>query len=129
MFKEQQSPASVVVVSRPGVMQRALLTSLAVFPWINVIGCAGDGLNALSRIAACQPDLVVIDANLLDHEVEALLAAIKTVQHPPRCLVLRYTCKDIGRLLAAGANACILHECSTQEFADILLKVAQIQRN
>ena len=77
-----------VIVSRPGIMQQSLRASLAACRGINVVATSGDGLTALRQVALHHPDMLVIDSNLLDEEVEALLAAAKT-EHPTiRCLVL-----------------------------------------
>ena len=50
--------------------------------------------------------MLVIDSNLLDEEVEALLAAVKT-EHPAiRCLVLTpFQLSSVPQLMAWGADA------------------------
>ena len=84
----QNNPrVSVAVVSRPGIMQQSLRASLAACRGIGG-SHFGDGLTALRRLAGSVTGMLVIDSNLLDEEVEALLAAAK-VRHPGiRCLVL-----------------------------------------
>ena len=77
-----------VIVSRPGIMQQSLRASLAACRGIVVVATSGDGLTALRQVALHHPDMLVIDSNLLDEEVEALLAAAKTEHSTIRCLVL-----------------------------------------
>lgn len=91
-------------------MRQSLQTSLAMYAWITVVAACGDGLTALSQVAHHQPRLVIIDSNLLDEEVKALLAAVKAVQPTTRCLVLLQSTHREQAILAAGADAVILRE-------------------
>lgn len=116
---------TTIVVSRPGVMQQALRVSLSVCPPIVVIASAGDGLTALQQIAAHHPDLVVIDANLLPDESEALLTAIKAEPTPPRCLVFVQSILHETLLLAAGADAVMRRDESAQELQATLARLTQ----
>ena len=68
-----------VLVSRPGIMQQSLRSSLAACRGIVVIGSFGDGLTASSQVAKLRRGLLVIDVNLLDEEVEASIAVVKVV--------------------------------------------------
>ena len=122
---ENSRPISTLLVSRPGIMQQSLRSALAACPQIAVVATAGDGLSAVQQIAPRQPRLLVIDSNLLDEEIAALLSAAKT-QHPPvHCLVFVKSTHEERHLLAAGADACAHREWSTQEFHAALNQVAQ----
>lgn len=120
---------SIVVVSRPGIMRQALLTLLAGLHCATVVGFCGDGLNALELVAKYQPACVVIDANLLDEEVEALLAALKNRRPATVCLVLRYSDQRKQHLLGAGADVIVLHDCSLQQLEDALQPTLQLYTN
>ena len=63
-------------------MQQSLRAALAAVPSVTVVASLGDGLTALNYVAAHPPALLVIDSNLLDGEVEALLAANGTLASP-----------------------------------------------
>ena len=80
-----------VVASRPGVMQASLRAALTSLSWVEVVGSAGDGLSALNLVRERQPDLLVIDCNLLEDEVCALLRQVKEEWPHVRCLVLTRT--------------------------------------
>jgi hypothetical protein len=54
--------------------------------------------------------LVIIDANLLDEEVRALLTAIKTKEPTTRCLVLAQSIHREEAILASGADVVIPRE-------------------
>jgi DNA-binding NarL/FixJ family response regulator len=115
-------PLETAIVSRPGMMQQSLRASLAAIPGIMVVASLGDGLTALNRVAERPPVLLVIDSNLLDEEVEALLTAIKTRQLPTRCLVLTRSNHRDAQMLALGADAVIPHGVSQKELSAILAR-------
>ena len=106
-------------------MQQSLRTSLAACPWIVVVASFGDGLTALNHLAQSHPNIVVIDSNLLDEEVDALLGAVKTSQPAIRCLVLVRSGLRHEQVLIHGADAAIARNGSAQELQDALLRLVQ----
>ena len=98
---------STALVSRPGIMQQSLRASLAACPGIELVGAYGDGLTALNHVAESAPALLVIDCNLLDEEVAALVAAVKARQATTRCLVFTRSVQREPWAWAAGADAVI----------------------
>ena len=104
-----------VVVSRPGIMQQSLRSSLTACHGVAVIASFGDGLTALSQVAKLRPGLLVIDSNLLDEEVEALIAAVKAEQPAVRCVVFVRSSQHRARMLASGADAVALRHGSPQQ--------------
>lgn len=98
-------------------MQQSLRAALAAVPSVTVVASLGDGLTALNYVAAHPPALLVIDSNLLEGEVEALLAAIKARQLHTRCLVLTRSTLHSEHVLASGADAVITHDSPQKELA------------
>jgi DNA-binding NarL/FixJ family response regulator len=115
----------VAVVSRPGIMQQSLRASLAACPGIAVVASFGDGLTALNRLAGLQDGILVIDSNLLDEEVDALLGAVKVRQPGIRCLVVAQSRLRHQQLLVDGADAVILRNDSAQELQAVLSRLVQ----
>ena len=105
-------------------MQQSLRTSLAACPWIAVVASFGDGLSALNHLAQFHPGILVIDSNLLDEEVDALLAAVKTKQPATRCLVLVRSSSRNAQVLIHGAYAAISRNGSAQELQEALFRLA-----
>ncbi len=120
-------PLPTVMVSRPGIMQQSLRASLAACLGVGVVASCGDGLTALNTVAAHRPALLVIDCNLLDEEVEALLAAVKVRHSSTRCLVLIRSSQRESWAWASGADAVLPHSGSMQELIDILTRVKENQ--
>lgn len=120
---QNQLVISTVVASRPGVMQQSLRASLAAYSWLSVVASAGDGLTALNQTVQHRPGLLVIDSNLLDEEVEALLAGVKAKVPATRCLVCLRSSRRAKLLLAAGAAGVILRDSSAQQWQAILRRL------
>ena len=114
-----------IVVSRPGIMQQSLRASLTACPSIAVVASFGDGLTTLNQLARLHPGLLVIDSNLLEEEVDALLAAVKARQPDIRCLVLVQTNVRHDQLMAKGADVAILRNGSAHDLQDALSRLAQ----
>jgi len=114
-----------VVVSRPGIMRQSLQTSLAVHPGIVVVAVCGDGLTSLSQLAQKQPRLLIIDSNLLDEEVEALIGTVKIRWPAIHCLVLLQSRHRERATLAAGADAVIQRDKWGHHSSAMLLQFTQ----
>jgi DNA-binding NarL/FixJ family response regulator len=124
-MRDNKEPERVntIVVSRPGVMRQALQTALAAYAWLDITATVGDGLTALNNAFTRRPDLLIIDSNLLDEEVEALLVAIKAKMPQTRCLVFIQSNQRAGKVQALGADGVFLRGNSTQELQAALLQL------
>ncbi len=111
-----------VIVSRPGIMQQSLRASLAACPGVELVGAYGDGLTALNAVAEHAPALLVIDCNLLDEEVEALLAAVKLRYASTQCIVLTRSAQRTAWARASGADAVVPHDGSMHELMAVLAR-------
>lgn len=120
-----QQTIPTIVVSRPGVMQQALRTSLSLYPGIVILSSAGDALNALHQVEAHHPTLVVIDTNLLNDEIEALLTSLKATPSPPRCLVFVTSSFHTNTMLQAGADAVLPRDSSAEQLHTTLEQVTK----
>jgi DNA-binding NarL/FixJ family response regulator len=124
-----QHPVPTIIVSRPGIMQQSLRSSLGSCDRIAVIASSGDGLTALCQVRKHRPGMLVIDSNLLDEEVEALISATKTEQPAIRCLVFVRSSQHETRVLAAGADAVSPRSASSEELQVVLLRLANEARD
>jgi DNA-binding NarL/FixJ family response regulator len=119
-------PVPTIVVSRPGIMQQSLRSWLASCRGIVVVASSGDGLTALRQVARHRPGMLVIDSNLLDEEVEALVAAAKA-EHPAlRCLVLLRANQHETQITAWGADAVARRDESAQQLQAALAKLGHV---
>jgi DNA-binding NarL/FixJ family response regulator len=125
---ESNRPIPAVIVSRPGIMQQSLRSSLAACPVIVVVASFGDGLTTLNHLTQFNPGILIVDSNLLDEEIDALIAAVKVNQPTIRCLVFLKSTQQEMRMLAAGADAVTLRDVSTPQLQAILARLAQAAR-
>jgi DNA-binding NarL/FixJ family response regulator len=125
--QNHQPPRQVVtvLVSRPGVMRQSLRVRLTANPNIWLAASAGDSLTALKLVVQHQPGLLVIDSNLLDEEVDGLLAEIRAKAPATRCLVCVNTHWRMAELTAAGADAIILRHSAGEQWQETLLRLTQ----
>jgi DNA-binding NarL/FixJ family response regulator len=105
-------------------MQQSLRTSLSACEGVAVTASLGDGLSALNHAAEHKPCLLVIDCNLLEEEVAALLEGIRLRHLPTRCLVLIRTQRQSHWALEAGADAAWLRDGSFQELQAVLAQLS-----
>ena len=122
-------PIPTVIVSRPGIMQQSLRTSLATCPEIAVIASSGDGLTALCQVRQHQPGLLIIDSNLLEEEVVALISEVKTEQPSIRCLVFIHAHHQQRQMLATGADEVALRNGSSQQLQAALARLLASMAN
>lgn len=101
----QKTKIQAVIVSRPGIMQESLRAGLASASQLEIIKSVGDGLSALDVIREQQPNLLVIDSNLLEDEILALLRHVKQTWPAICCLVLSESIRQHRWALDSGANA------------------------
>jgi DNA-binding NarL/FixJ family response regulator len=122
---QKHQPIPIALVSRPGIMQQSLRSSLASCQGIAVVASCGDGLTALRQVTKLGPGLLVIDSNLLDDEVEALIAAVKAGQPDIGCLVIVRSSHQQAQMLASGADAVVLRDVSPQQLQAELARLAR----
>lgn len=70
------------------------------------VDCAGDGFEALDKIAATHPDVVVLDLMLPGIDGWGVLHRLRRLPHAPPVVILS-AYADGARALKAGAAACL----------------------
>ena len=83
-------------------------------------------VTTLNQLAEFGPEIVVIDSNLLDEEVDALVVAIKAKHPLVSCLVLTSSGSREARVRAHGADTVVARDASGQDLREKLLKLARV---
>jgi two-component system, NarL family, response regulator DevR len=116
----------VALVDDHEVVRRGLRDLLDGEPGIEVVAEAGGVQEALARVAATSPDVVVVDVRLPDGDGVSLCRALRQLDPAPRCLVL--TAFDDERALVeaimAGASGYLLKQVRGQDLVDAVREVA-----
>jgi DNA-binding NarL/FixJ family response regulator len=116
----------VALVDDHEVVRRGLRDLLDGEPGIEVVAEAGGVAEALARVGATTPDVVVVDVRLPDGDGVSLCRALRALDPPPYCLVL--TAFDDERALVeaimAGASGYLLKQVRGQDLVDAVREVA-----
>ncbi|HEY0453904.1 response regulator transcription factor [Actinophytocola sp.] len=119
-------PVRVALVDDHEVVRRGLRDLLDGEPGIEVVAEAGGVAEALARIGATAPDVVVIDIRLPDGDGVSLCRTLRSLDPAPRCLVL--TAFDDEQALVeaimAGASGYLLKQVRGQDLVDAVREVA-----
>lgn len=121
--QSQKNKIQAIIVSRPGIMQESLRAALANMSQLEIIKSVGDGLSAWDVIRKQPPNLVVIDSNLLEDEILALLRRIKGKWPAVCCLVLAESARQERWAVASGADAVWQRDRSTRELTEYLAQI------
>ena len=111
---------SVLMVTQPGRIQEGMQAVLAGTLHIDTIDRAQDGTSTVAHLAACPPDLVVLDAELLNLNIPSILRYIRTKRLRVRCLVLADTLEQVAAAKTAGADSALLKGASAEEFLAVI---------
>ena len=97
----------VVLVSTPGLVQKATASVLASCPEVDLVATVSGALSATGVLSKMQPDLVLIDATLAEEEVEALLGWVKGYCPGVQCAAMIVTSRQRNLVLGWGADVAI----------------------
>jgi DNA-binding NarL/FixJ family response regulator len=117
----------VLVADDHPLFRRGLVEMLAEEPDIEVVGEAGDGLEAIQKAGSLAPDVVFMDLNMPGQNGNETTSYL--VQQWPQIKVLVLTVSEepasLFQLLGLGAVGYVLKTASPQEIVDALRQVYQ----
>ena len=117
---------SVFLVDDHAVIRSGLRALLDTTERIRVVGEAGTAAEALPRVAASQPDVVVIDVQLPDGPGYELCAAIRAARPETACLMLTSFADDEALFgsIQAGAAGYLLKQVRSESLVSAIEQVA-----
>ncbi|MFI7678035.1 response regulator [Actinophytocola sp. NPDC049390] len=117
----------MLLVDDDPLVRTGLSMILGSAPDIEVAGEASDGDEAVTRVRATAPDVVIMDIRMRRMDGLAATKAVTALTDAPKVLVL--TTYDLDEYvfdaLAAGASGFLLKEGSPQEIIDAVRTVAR----
>lgn len=116
----------LVVVDDHALFRRGLVGLLADMPEFEVVGEAGDGIQALQIIAAQNPDLVLLDVNMPKMDGIDTVQKLREQKNQVHILMLTISKNDEDLLgaIRAGADGYLLKNTDPEDLRKALLEVA-----
>lgn len=117
----------VFLVDDHEIVRHGVAALIDVQPDLSVVGEAGTVREALARIPATSPDVVVLDLRLPDGDGVQLCRAIRSAQPRIRCLMLTAHDDDDASVAAvlAGASGYELKNIRGHNLADAIRRTAR----
>jgi len=120
-----EGPVRLIVVDDHPVVRDGIKGMLAHDDRIEVVGEAGDGVEALAQVRRLDPDLVLMDLRMPGGDGVSAIRALRELSGDrPRILVLTTydTDRDIYTAIDAGADGYLLKATSRAELVDAVLQ-------
>lgn len=108
---------SVLIVDDHPVVRDGLRSMFSVDGRFDVVGEAGDGKQAVARVRALRPDVVLMDLRMPGGDGVTAIRELSRLQEPARVLVLTTydTDHDVLRAIEAGATGYLLKDTPREE--------------
>ena len=122
-------PIRVLLVDDHPVVRAGIEGILKSQPDIEVVGEAGDGVEAIRLSQSLQPDVILMDLQMPGLDGITAIKAINEQAQPPHILVLTTydTDADIVRAIEAGATGYLLKDTPREDFFVAVRQAAQGQ--
>ncbi|MER6068283.1 response regulator transcription factor [Streptomyces sp. NPDC001817] len=121
-------PITVLLVDDEPLVRAGLRAVLEAQPDITVVGEAADGAAVIPLVRQLRPDVVAMDVRMpLMDGIEATRAVLRTVDTPPRILVVTTFEEDeyVYEALRAGADGFLLKRARPAEIVHAVRLVAE----
>ncbi|WP_374199613.1 response regulator [Micromonospora sp. NBRC 110038] len=119
-------PVRVLIVDDDALVRAGLSMILGGAPELRVVGEAADGDQVPAAVAACAPDVVLMDIRMPRVDGLAATEALRALPRPPEVLVLTTFDADdqVLRALRAGAAGFLLKDTPPAEIVRAVCRVA-----
>lgn len=125
MPQQGTEPIRVVIVDDHKMVRDGIRLIIENRPGLKVVGEAGAKDEALSVVHRELPDIVLLDLDLKDDSGLDLLPEMKTLQKPPRVLILTGV-RDLEvhqQCIRLGARGLVQKECASETLVKAIEKV------
>ena len=115
----------VVIADDHSVVRQGIRGVLEEIDGLEVVGEAGDGIEALGMVTSLSPDVVVLDINMPERSGLEVTMALREEENPARVLVLSMhdDPEYVLQAVRAGADGYVLKDVSPAELRDAIIAV------
>ncbi len=119
----------IVVVDDHVLFRRGLVSLLADMPEFEIVGEAGNGLDAMDVVKANRPDIVLMDINMPRMDGILAVQGLREAKIPVKILMLTISQEndDLLGAIHAGADGYLLKNTEPEELRRSILRVCQGQ--
>lgn len=104
MMEIRTHPYRLLIVDDAPAVREALRWALEEAPDLEVVGEAGDGVEALERVTGLTPDMVILDVEMPRMDGYAVARTLKGMISPPVIIFLSVHADPASRQRAADAG-------------------------
>jgi len=119
----------ILIAADSAAMRDALSSLLSDAKGFEVVGFAGDGLEAVERAGELLPDVVLMDAQMPNMDGAEATRHIKRTLPAVGVLSLSVFADCLEASIAAGADGYLMKDCGLQELLTELKRVAAVAGN
>jgi DNA-binding NarL/FixJ family response regulator len=117
----------IVVVDDHVLFRRGLVSLLADMPEFDVVGEAGNGIEAIEVVQKTRPEIVLMDVNMPIMDGISALQELRAANSPAKILMLTISKEndDLLGAIHAGADGYLLKNTEPDELRRAILRVTQ----
>jgi DNA-binding NarL/FixJ family response regulator len=118
----------VLVIEDNRIVRDAIAATLAAMPEFDVVGAVASAEAGLQHARDNQPQVVLIDASLGDHDSHRLIANVKRASPDARVIVMDLlpVPEDVLDFIRAGAAGFIAKDATIDDFVGAIRSVARV---
>lgn len=116
----------VLIADDRELARQGLNALLMQCPEVEIVGEAANGQEATLLVAACRPDVVLMDMQMPVMDGLAATQSIKLNWPQVKVIALTMYSQYRMKALAAGADAFLMKGCSAEALLDAVLNLSQI---
>ncbi|HRF48215.1 MAG TPA: response regulator transcription factor [Anaerolineales bacterium] len=119
-------PIRILLVDDHRVVRLGLRTLLETEPDMEIVGEAGNGVEAVAAVQALRPDVVIMDISMPEMDGLEATRRIRTLEQPPAILILTVHAQEryLFPVLKAGGSGYVLKSTVDTELVDAIRAVA-----
>jgi DNA-binding NarL/FixJ family response regulator len=119
-------PIALVLIDDNRLLREGLAAMIHTQPGFKVLAASADVEEALQKVRESQPDVVLLDFGLVDHDSLSLTATVHVEVPAARVIVMGLLSaqEDVADYIRAGASGFIMKEASFDDFFSTIRAVA-----
>lgn len=120
------APIALVLIDDNRLLLEGIAALIHSQPGFTVLAACADVAEALEEVREAQPDVVLLDFGLADHDSVSLTATVRSEVPTARVIVMGLlpTLEDVAEYVRAGASGFLMKDASFEDFVATIRAVA-----